>query len=69
MIDLIKLFKLESEAKALLQKIERLRKMNSEKGRIGRGGMFDQIETRIRIYHNRREALLKKIKEVSENEK
>lgn len=64
MKDLVKIFQLEDEAEALLQKIKRMQKHNEERSPVGREGMHEQIEIRIRIAHNRREALLKELKEL-----
>ena len=69
MKDIVKIILLEEEADKLLQKTERLKKHNAEKGRIGREGMFDQIENIIKIDQNRREEILEELKSLKKGDK
>lgn len=68
MKDVGRIIWLEGNAEALLQKIKRVQKYNAQKGRIGREGIFDQIENHIRIDQNRREAMLEEIKKLKGGE-
>lgn len=68
MKDLVKIFQLEDEAKELHRKIEKFRKHNAERGRIGREGFHAQIEDSIRIWHNRRQEILKELKELEKGQ-
>ena len=67
MKDLVKIFQLEDEEKELHRKIGKFRKHNAERGRIGREGFHDQIEDSIRIWCNRRQDILKELKELEKD--
>ncbi len=58
-----KIARLEIKADELLQKIERIKKRNEKRCRVGREGMHDQIENHIRIAQNQRQEILKEIEE------
>ena len=66
MIDDWKVAWLEIRAEKLLQKIERIKKRNDNRCRVGREGMHDQVETHIRIAQNQRQEMLKEIEELGE---
>ena len=64
MKDVGRIIWLEGNAEALLRKIKRVQKYNAQKGRIGREGIFDQIENHIRIDQERRKEMLKEVEKL-----